>query len=87
MGKTFGEMLNGKSFLRLSKELDYKTCCFKSILNSYKQDMNHQCPLMIYDFWLDEDIFITSTNWRSGRNEVRIDNLRHMREYKGLKNI
>lgn len=49
--------------------------------------MNHQCPLMIYDFWLDEDIFITSTNWRSGHNEVRIDNLRYMREYKDLKNI
>ena len=35
MDKTFGEMLNDKSFLRLPKELDYNTCCW-----TFQIDMN-----------------------------------------------
>ena len=41
----------------------------------------------IYDFWLDEEVSIPTTDHRTDRNEVKIEKLRYIREYKHLENI
>ena len=40
-----------------------------------------------YDFWLNEEVSIPTTDHRTGRNEVKIEKLRYIREYKHLENI
>ena len=94
--ETFGaEMLHDDNFLSwLVKRLDYKTYRLRNILSSYEQQIKscrstlsvsqHQ---KIYDFWLDENVFIPSTDRRSGRHEVRIVKLQYINELKHLEHI
>ena len=94
--ETFGaEMLHDDNFLSwLVKRLDYKTYRLRNILSSYEQQIKscrstlsvsqHQ---KIYDFWLDENVSIPSTDRRSGRHEVRIGKLQYIKELKHLEHI
>ena len=73
--ETFGaEMLHDDNFLSwLAKRLGYKT---------YRKYL-----IKIYDFWLDENVSIPSTDRRSGRHEVRIGKLQYIKELKHLEHI
>ena len=67
-------MLHDDNFLSwLAKRLDYKT---------YRKYL-----IKIYDFWLDENVSIPSTDRRSGRHEVRIGKLQYIKELKHLEHI
>ena len=67
-------MLHDDNFLSwLAKRLDYKT---------YRKYL-----IKIYDFWLDENVSIPSTDRRSGRHEVRIGKLQYIKELKPLEQI
>ena len=88
-------MLHGDNFLSwLANRLDDKTFRFRDILSSYKQETKscrrrlsvsqHQ---KIYDFRLDENVSIPSTDRRSGRHEVRIGKFQYIKELKHVDHI
>ena len=88
-------MLHDDNFLSwLAKRLDYKTYRLRNILSSYEQQIKscrstlsvsqHQ---KIYDFWLDENVSIPSTDKRSGCQEIRIGKLQYIKELKHLEHI
>ena len=94
-GTFVAEMLHDDNFLSwLAKRLDYKTYRLRNILSSYEQQTKscrrtlsvsqHQ---KIYDFWLDENVSIPSTDKRSGCQEVRIGKLQYIKELKHLEHI
>ena len=41
----------------------------------------------IYDFWLDENVSIRTTDRRSGRHEVTIGKLRYIKELQHLEHV
>ena len=88
---TFGESLEDDGFLRwLAKNLDYKTYRLKSLIANYKnqQKARHSRSLeklqTIYNYWLDEEVSIPTTDDRAGRNEKRIGKLRYLTDFKHL---
>ena len=94
-GTFVAEMLHDDNFLSwLAKRLDYKTYRLRKILSSYEQQTNscrrtlsvsqHQ---KIYDFCLNENVSISSTDRRFGHHEVRIGKLQSIKELKHLEHI
>ena len=89
------EMLHDDNFLSwLAKRLDYKTYRLRNVLSSYEQQTKscrHTLSVSqhqkIYDFWLDENVSIPSTDKRSGCQEIRIGKLQYIKELKHLEHI
>ena len=89
LDETYGERLSDGNFFRwLAKQLDYKIYRLRKILDNYELEMKPRRTLsenqyqQIHDFGLNEEVSIPNADHRTGRNEVKIEKLRYMRECK-----
>ena len=68
--------------------IDYKIYRLWKILDNYQLEMKPRRTLsenqyqQIHDFGLNEEVSIPNADHRTGRNEVKIEKLRYMRECK-----
>ena len=93
---SLGDLINDTSFISwLSQRLNYQPCRLQQIIKNYIQSENHKARhslsantrQKIYNFWLKPENSITSTDCRSGRDEVRISKRKYLEEYRHVQSI
>ena len=94
--ESFGEMVNDFTFIAwLAQKLNYKPQRLQGIIKSYqnfnkpiaRRSLASNVHQSIYEFWKKPENCITSTDRRSGRDEVRIGKLKYLSQYKHLHGI
>ena len=79
----------------LSQRLNYQRCRLQQIIKNYILSENHEARhslsanthQKIYNFWLKPENSITSTDHRSGRDEVKISKRKYLEEYRHVQSI
>ena len=93
---SLGDLIKDTNFKSwLSQRLNYQPCRLQQIIKNYIQSENYKARhslsanthQKIYNFWLKPENSVTSTDRRSGRDEVRISKRKYLEEYRHLQSI
>ena len=93
---SLGDLIKDTNFKSwLSQGLNYQPCRLQQIIKNYIQSENYKARhslsanthQKIYNFWLKPENSVTSTDRRSGRDEVRLSKRKYLEEYRHLQSI
>lgn len=96
LAETLEDLINDTYFISwLSQRLNYQRCILQQIIKNYILSENHEARhslsanthQKIYNFWLKPENSITSTDHRSGRDEVKISKRKYLEEYRHAQSI